>query len=189
MLKADLRKIYKAKRKSFNAQEFQQMNAQIAKNATQFICDEYSVYHVFLPIQRMFEVNTYPIIDQLFKAGKRVVLSKVEGDKMLNCEVNSDFKTELNSLQIPEPTAYTEINSQEIDVVFIPLLISDKKGNRVGFGAGFYDRFLKSCKTNVVKIGLNYFESIDEISDVYEFDVRLDYCVNPYRIESFSETL
>lgn len=74
---------------------------------------------------------------------------------------------------------------KKIEVVFVPLLAFDKQGNRVGYGKGFYDRFLKQCKTDVVKIGLSLFDAEEEIEDVLENDIPLDYCITPNKIHEF----
>ena len=70
-------------------------------------------------------------------------------------------------------------------VVFIPLLAFDQKGNRVGYGKGFYDKFLEQCKPKTVKIGLSFFSTEEEISDIYKNDISLDYCVTPQTIYKF----
>jgi 5-formyltetrahydrofolate cyclo-ligase len=70
-------------------------------------------------------------------------------------------------------------------VVFVPLLAFDKQGNRVGYGKGFYDRFLANCKPETIKIGLSFFEVENEIADVFNNDIELDYCVTPNKIYTF----
>ena len=65
------------------------------------------------------------------------------------------------------------------------MLICDARGNRIGYGKGFYDRFLTNCKPETVKIGLSFFGPEVEISDVFESDVRLDYCVTPNKSYAF----
>ena len=77
------------------------------------------------------------------------------------------------------------VPTEMIDVVFVPLLAYDKQGNRVGYGKGFYDKFLSECKPNVVKIGLSFFEPEELIEDVFENDVKLDFCVSSNTILSF----
>ena len=77
------------------------------------------------------------------------------------------------------------VSCEKIDAVLIPLLCFDKKGFRVGYGKGFYDRFLQNCPSNCLKIGLSHYEAIEEIEDVNEFDVRLDYCLTPNETVKF----
>ena len=70
-------------------------------------------------------------------------------------------------------------------MVFVPLLAFDEKGNRVGYGKGFYDKFLANCKPETIKIGLSFFEAEDKIKEISENDMQLNYCVTPNKIYSF----
>jgi 5-formyltetrahydrofolate cyclo-ligase len=70
-------------------------------------------------------------------------------------------------------------------VVFVPLLAFDEVGNRVGYGKGFYDKFLGNCKKEVIKIGLSFYEAEPEIIDIYTNDIRLNYCITPQNIYKF----
>jgi 5-formyltetrahydrofolate cyclo-ligase len=83
-------------------------------------------------------------------------------------------------------TNYQSISSStKIDVAFVQLMAFDKKGHRVGYGKGFYDKFLAKCKPEIIKIGLSFFEPEELISDVLESDVMLDYCVTPSGVYEF----
>ncbi|MDP5026727.1 MAG: 5-formyltetrahydrofolate cyclo-ligase, partial [Flavobacterium sp.] len=86
----------------------------------------------------------------------------------------------------PEPIDGLEVPDAKIDVVFVPLLAYDKQGNRVGYGKGFYDNFLNKCKPETIKIGLSFFPPEEKIDDVSESDVKLDFCVTPDAIFSFT---
>ncbi|MNY64409.1 5-formyltetrahydrofolate cyclo-ligase family protein [compost metagenome] len=70
-------------------------------------------------------------------------------------------------------------------MVFVPLLAFDIHGNRIGYGKGFYDKFLAECKPETIKIGLSFFEAVNQIDDVFESDIKLDYCVAPEKIYQF----
>jgi 5-formyltetrahydrofolate cyclo-ligase len=91
----------------------------------------------------------------------------------------------VNDWGIPEPVDGVEIPASKIEAVFIPLLVFDQKGNRIGYGKGFYDEFLSRCTKEVVKVGLSLFPAEKEIEEVNEHDVPLDYCVSPEKIYNF----
>ena len=99
--------------------------------------------------------------------------------------LTDNTKIKKNEYNIPEPVDGIEVPAKKLEVVFVPLLAYDKKGNRVGYGKGFYDQFLSDCQPDVIKIGLSFFEPEEEISDIFEGDVQLDYCVTPKEIYTF----
>jgi 5-formyltetrahydrofolate cyclo-ligase len=78
-----------------------------------------------------------------------------------------------------------KIDPLEVDFIIMPLFAFDEKGYRVGYGKGYYDRFLKKCNDSCLKIGLSYFDAVDEIEDTDEFDVPLDLCVTPQQVYVF----
>lgn len=185
MTKAEARKYYRKLRNSFSKEEIKNLSEQIFEHIKQFNFSSDTCFHIFLPIEKNNEINTYPIINWLFQEQKQVVLPLVVGDDMINCKVEKDFETTLNSLQIPEPIHYKEIEPTVMDVIFIPMFVADKKGNRVGYGGGYYDKFLARCKPESKKIGLTYFRPINIIEDGYSGDFPLDYCITPEGIYSF----
>lgn len=186
MTKSDLRNIYKKKRRELSSTEIQLLSLKILENLKQMDIWRNSVFHCFLPIESQNEIDTFPIIDYLFEQNKKVVVPKVQGLNLINCEIQKGVNFEIGKFNVSEPKGFQEIENQEIDVVFMPMLISDKIGNRVGYGGGFYDRWLNQFKKQPIKIGLNFFEPIDKIQDANEMDVRLDYSVTPEEIVSFA---
>lgn len=101
--------------------------------------------------------------------------------------VAADEATEfsLNKYYIPEPINGTIIAPASIGLVIVPLLAYDTNGNRVGFGKGYYDRFLALCNEDVVKIGFSFFGPEASIEDVNAFDIPLDLCITPNGIHTF----
>lgn len=185
MTKSALRKFYKQKRKELSFTELDKFNSLIfnkLKNS-EFIL--FQNFHIFLPIKKLKEVNTIPIIDFLLKQEKNVFIPKIENENLLVCEFKNFDELAENSLGILEPKNSKSINPEILEIVFIPMLICDKQGNRVGYGQGFYDRFLAKCSENCLKIGLNYFEPFNEISDVNEFDIPLDFLITPEKMYKF----
>lgn len=112
----------------------------------------------------------------------------VEGGKMpelVSVVVDDETIFEINKYGILEPVDGIDMFPSEIDMVIVPLLCFDKKGNRVGYGKGYYDHFLKQCRKDCIKIGFSYFEPVDQILDLNKYDVKLNYCITPETIWQF----
>src|SRR5690606_12497108 len=91
---------------------------------------------------------------------------------------------DLDSWGIPVPSNYEKVKAEDIQLVFIPLLVFDVRGHRVGFGKGYYDVFLDSLDSAVLKIGLSFFPPVDYIPHEIH-DVTMDYCITPEQIFTF----
>ena len=89
---------------------------------------------------------------------KNIILSKMVANHQLKHFLLTDNTLiKKNKWNVPEPVDGFEIDANKIDVVFIPLLAFDDQGHRVGYGKGYYDAFLASCKPDVIKVGLSFF--------------------------------
>ena len=132
-------------------------------------------------------VDTKPIIDILDGRQKNIIVSKSDFKALTlkNYILSEEVILEENEYGIPEPINGIQINSEIIDVVFVPLLAYDSKGNRVGYGKGFYDRFLQNLDSKTIKIGLSFFSPEVLIKNIDEKDIKLDYCVSPEKIFNF----
>jgi 5-formyltetrahydrofolate cyclo-ligase len=187
MTKSDLRKAYKSLRSNLSDVVVDEFSLAIANNLLKLPIWEYSFYHIFLSIEEQKEVNTDYILNILSGKDKNIVISKsdFETGNMTNYLLTDSTKIKKNTYNIPEPVDGIEIPIDKIDLVFIPLLAYDKLGNRVGYGKGFYDRFLANCKSETLKIGLSFFEAENKITNIFESDVTLDYCVTPKKTYTF----
>lgn len=181
MRKQELRKLYKQKRVGLSEQQINRLQKSIYQQVFELDFSQIQTIHVFLPIERQKEINTYPIIEFLRKENKQVIISKSDfkTNTLTHFLFQDGTKIAVNNWGIPEPEDAQKIGVTEIDLVFVPLLISDERNYRVGYGKGFYDRFLSECKPTVKTIGLNFFSPIHKIEDVNEFDMALDKVVYP----------
>jgi 5-formyltetrahydrofolate cyclo-ligase len=191
MSKQDLRKEYLQKRKALTETEVEDFSRKIRDWFFRSIpVHAYATVHTFLPIRRNNEIDTCLIINTLQKdfATDIVIPRSHEDGTMSHYLLTKDTVFEENKWKISEPSPVGNLRSSvfSIDLVLIPLLCFDKKGYRVGYGKGYYDRFLAECRPDVLKIGLSIFEPIDEIIDVTEFDIKMNYCITPNKIWSFS---
>ena len=134
--------------------------------------------HTFLPILKNNEVDTWLIINRLKTKYPEITIVAPRTDfktnSMTHYVIDKETEIKLNKFGIPEPQNGQIIEENQIDVVLTPLLVVDKQNYRVGYGGGFYDRFFKKCKKETLKIGLGFFEPIQEISDINDLDVKLD---------------
>lgn len=187
MNKKELRVKYKALRAELSSEDIEDKSLSIANQAVKWDIWNKLYYHLFLPITEHKEVDTEFLLQVLQGKDKEILVSKsnFETRKMIHFLMTDNTKFKKNEYNIPEPLDGIEVPSSKIDVVFVPLLAFDKKGNRVGYGKGFYDNFLSECRADVIKIGLSFFEAEEEISDVFESDVKLDFCITPEKVYSF----
>ncbi|PCJ95381.1 MAG: 5-formyltetrahydrofolate cyclo-ligase [Flavobacteriaceae bacterium] len=186
MFKKELRLNYIQLRNKVSSKELQDSSIQIANKLLELPIWSLNFYHIFLTISEKKEIDTSFILSILQGKDKNVVLPKMTGEHTLaNYLLTDSLIIKKNKWNIPEPVNGIEISSKQIDVVFIPLLAYDSIGNRVGYGKGYYDVFLKKCAPDVIKIGLSLFRPEDEISDTNANDIALDYCVTPEQVYKF----
>jgi 5-formyltetrahydrofolate cyclo-ligase len=194
MLKKELRVKYKELRIHFSQEEIETKSLAIANRLLSLsnLPDGSQVwgktyFHLFLTIVEQKEIDTEFILHILQGKDKEIVVSKSDFAtlEMTHYLLTDNTKLKKNEYNIPEPIDGLEVPATKIDVVFVPLLAFDVKGNRVGYGKGFYDKFLSQCKPETIKIGLSFFEVEGNIDDLSENDIQLNYCVTPSEIYTF----
>ena len=186
MHKLHLRKQFLKDRLLLPTAQVDDFSIQIANRVLKLPLWNFSFFHIFLSIAEKKEIDTQPIISLLQGKDKHVVIPKIHEKNNLHHYLLTDSTLfTKNSWGIPEPIEGILINEQQLDVVFVPLLAFDKAGNRVGYGGGFYDVFLKNCRKDVVKVGLSLFEPVEKIDGINEFDIPLNYCVTPTNTYEF----
>lgn len=187
MQKNALRKKYKKLRMALTNDDVEELSLRIANELLKVDIWHYEFFHIFLPIEEQKEVNTEYILNILAGKDKNIIVSKSDfSTRQMSHFLLSDSTTlKKNSYNIPEPIGGIEISTDKINVVFVPLLAYDQHGNRVGYGKGFYDRFLSECDKSTVKVGVSFFTPETRILDNGFYDVKLDYCVTPEGIVEF----
>lgn len=187
MNKSALRKIYLNKQKSLSASEREEKSRRIAETVLQNVdFNKIEFLHCFLPIEKFNEIDTRLIFEKIWREFSQIetLVPRVnfETNEIENLKFTPEIELIENRWQIREPAHDELIETQKIDAVLVPLLCFDTRGFRVGYGKGFYDKLLKNCRPDCLKIGLSYFAPVLEISDADDFDARLDFCVTPNEI-------
>ncbi|WP_298139904.1 5-formyltetrahydrofolate cyclo-ligase [Flavobacterium sp.] len=188
MNKKELRKKYKELRVALSEETIEDESLAIANRLLSIDIWDKTYFHLFLTIEEQKEIDTEFILQILAGKDKEIVVSKSNFStlEMTHYLLTDNTKFKKNNYNIPEPIDGLEVPVSKIDVVFVPLLAFDVKGNRVGYGKGFYDKFLANCKPETIKIGLSLFEAEETIDDVSGNDIQLDFCITPNKTYTFS---
>lgn len=200
MTKSELRQQFLSQRRALTTEDVARRSKSIAEQVLQFspLLDQLStpkagVIHIFLPIVRHKEVDTWLIIHRLWQdfTTVRVVtsISDTATSQLTHYLLTSETPLVENRWGIlePQPEEHHRIDSRQIDCVLVPLLAFDWRGQRVGYGKGYYDRFLTECRPDCLTIGLSLFEPVDLITDIEPTDVVLACCISPDRIWLFGD--
>ena len=184
--KSEIREKYRQKRAALSEEKIDALSLEIANNALNLPIWDRIYYHIFLSISANKEVQTDNLLHILQGRDKSVVVPKVSNDKksLEHILLQENTKLDVSSMGIPEPRAGIEVTPESIEVVFVPLLAYDISGHRVGYGGGFYDRFLAKCSENTVFVGVSLFEPEPKVPS-NSLDIPLDYCITANKIHSF----
>lgn len=136
------------------------------------------------------EVKTQEFIEASLESGKRVAVPLTGKDEKGNriiipCEIlNIKYELERNSFGILEPKKEYRraINPMELDLIIVPGVAFDLRKNRIGYGAGYYDRFLAFVRKDCIKLGVAFdFQVVEEI-DAKSHDISVDIIVTEKRL-------
>ncbi|MFZ4058962.1 MAG: 5-formyltetrahydrofolate cyclo-ligase [Ferruginibacter sp.] len=192
MLKKEIRKIYREKRNTLSNAQRNKLEDLLLIQFQQLNIDIPATIMAYAPIEKFNEYDPGLILDYCaFKNPIQqlcyplMTSGLTESPKMHAVCVDDTTEFELNAWGIPEPINAPIIDPSRIEMVILPLLAFDLKGNRVGYGKGYYDNFLKSCNAQCIKIGFSYFEPLDIIEDVASWDIPLNFGITPERIVNF----
>lgn len=186
MKKSNLREKYLKKRESFSKEQVLSLSEKIFRNFTDnFKPRENQKVHCFLSIPEKGEVDTQLFLNEFFKRDVRVFVPKIYRKKLISVEITAETPLLKNSWGISEPESNEDSGESDFDYVLTPLLYCDQQGNRVGYGKGYYDGFFETVNAETLKIGLSFFGPDEEIDDLRENDIPLDYLVTPTEVLSF----
>lgn len=188
MNKTELRHQFLQKRLSLSRDDIDFLSQSICGNFFSVKpVNERENFHIFLPIAHNKEINTWPVIKNLWAKNKKVIvpISDFTNYQMTNYYLTENTYLKENKYGIPEPVNAEVAKSKYIDVVILPLLAFDSLGYRVGYGKGFYDKFISCLDQPVLKIGFSFFPPVETIVDIGEWDEKLDYCITPEKVYAF----
>lgn len=189
MTKAEARPFYLSERINLDPDSRQACTEKLLEKFKQIVWDKpIRTVHLYRPILAKKEIDPHPFLDPLrtlFPDLIKVVprMSSLQNLEHIIWEETTLFST--NDWGIAEPLEGTSIPSEDIDLVFVPCLIFDQGGTRVGYGKGFYDRFLAGCRPDVIKVGMCLFDAISPLEDATDFDIPLSIGITPSQLYEF----
>ncbi len=189
MTKKELRVKYKAKRLALSEKDRNKLDDLLLIQFQKLSFENISTLFSYMPMPHTAEPGTHLFTRYLehLIPGLQTAFPKTDftNNSMKAIALDEDTGFAINEFQITEPEGDNIVSPEEIDLVFVPMLTCDKNGYRVGYGKGFYDRYLAQCREDIIAIGFSYFEPEEQIADVNEFDVPITYCVTPHVIYEF----
>ena len=194
MNKAELRKEYIERRRSLAPDEHSRLSREIVDRLfAEVDFASINAFHCYISLEHFGEVETDELFAQVWGKHPNIITTAPKIDDATGEIVSPIYLPQTptleNSWRIPEPAGSEVIAPEAIDLVIVPLLCFDRRGHRVGYGKGYYDRFLKQCRPDCIKAGLSFFPPVESIDDVNDADVPLDLCVTPSEIFRFSPTI
>jgi 5-formyltetrahydrofolate cyclo-ligase len=186
MQKSQIRKSFNEQRKALSSFDVETLSQELLIQFQKLDFSSVNSIHIFLPIAEKKEPDTFLLIDWLSIHHPKIKIvvpkSDFESAMMTHHIYPGREGLSKNLFNILEPLNSVQHND-EIDLVLVPMLAFDLNGYRVGYGKGFYDRFLQTISP--LKVGLCFFPPIESIDDVNEYDVRLDLCITPEQTFNF----
>lgn len=188
MLKKEARRLFREKRRHLSSTDRMKLDDLLLIRFQQLELPFLSSVLSYYPAEDKQEINTFILTDYLHfqNPGMQVAYPRTDtAHHSMEAVVPEGDLFQDNDYGIPEPSSGSVIDPEELDLVLLPLIICDRKGNRVGYGKGYYDRFLQQCRADCLKAGFSYFEPVEHIEDTHEFDVPLDFCICPHQAYVF----
>ena len=190
MNKKDIRPLYLEKRARLLPQSKMKLDDLMLIRFQQLEIDIPSLIMTYSPIEKFNEFDPQLITDYCYfkNPGQQLfypVMLEGQSPQLISVIVDDETVFKVNKYGVEEPVDGIDMFPSEIDLVIVPLISFDKRGYRVGYGKGYYDRFLKQCRRDCIKIGFSYFDAVSHIDDVERHDIKLDYCITPETIYQF----
>lgn len=174
MTKTELRQMIRAKKRAMTVAEIEETSSRLGELLRQSpLYQNASTIYGYLPYNQ--EVRTVPMLEQALQDGKRIAVPKCYGDEMRFIYMEDLSLVEKGYAGIPEPIADEPIADDPHALVLMPGLAFDPQGHRIGYGGGFYDKFLAQEKEHPTLALCYEFQMLPHL-DTEEFDIPVD-CV------------
>ncbi len=186
--KQEIRKALLARRMALSISQREKAQDLLMINLQKIPLPFLQLAHAYQPLPERHEPDPDPLVRWLQIANPTLQLAvprMLEENELAHIIVTEDTIWERNAWGIPEPLEGEIAMPADMDLIFVPLLGFDLKGNRIGYGKGFYDRFLKDTRPDAIKIGLSFLGPVETIT-ADPWDIPLDYVITPHQSYAFT---
>tara|TARA_B100000575_G_scaffold146900_1_gene117283 strand:+ start:43416 stop:43982 length:567 start_codon:yes stop_codon:yes gene_type:complete len=180
-----LRNFYRKERVKIRKEKLKESSDRIFETFKTLDIFSETFFHIYLSNELNKEVSTDKIFKYLLSINKRIVVPKIHNNQLIHHEINYNSKYKTNNYGIREPIESKLFDVKKIQVVIVPLLIFDKNGHRVGYGGGYYDKFLATVEKDTLKIGLSLFDPVNNIQDINMHDILINKVITPRTLYNF----
>jgi 5-formyltetrahydrofolate cyclo-ligase len=191
MNKSECRQYFLALRKNLSREEWQLRNEQILERVEK-LCMKLSPGNglLFYPIESKKEVDLRQLPERLYEketgwTWSLPVMNDNQGLKTYSWVKEEPLVEAKFGVLEPKAIPERHVNGSALNLIIVPLVIADQNGNRVGYGKGFYDRFISSEASNALRVGVCIFPPIHEIADINPMDQRLHILICPEKSLAF----
>ena len=189
--KKEIRDHYKNMRSRLGEDQIRWLSKDTCFNFLTFINKPDILVHTYLPIKDNNEIDTWRFIHKAWNQFPEMrfctSVSNFKTKEMKHYFVTQETDFTEDAWGIPVPKSIERVNPKDIDMVLVPLLAFDRNGHRVGYGAGFYDRFMAQLRPDCIKVGISLFPALDGLIPAEDHDVTLDFVLNPDTVINFKE--
>lgn len=165
-------------------------NEKICRQAKAFLdSNDIGCFHVFLPIRRNKEVDLWGVLNEAVNKEREAFVSATDFEQgtMSHFIYTKELTFKEDQFGIPTPQGGEAADLKKLELIFIPMLAGDKKGNRVGYGKGYYDRLLTEMPSSLLKVGVSLNPLFDHFTFAEPHDIALDYCITPWEVVKCQE--
>lgn len=182
-IKKEIRKKNRLYRDKMTEEECCQRSIQICyRILNSSLYEEAEYVYGYYPLGN--EVSLIPVLEDCLSQGKRLALPRVEGKQIDFYEITSLDQVKEGCFHVMEPT--TSLKMQETHaLVLTPGVAFDKKGNRIGYGKGYYDRYFSSYP-ELIRLGVSYHCQVEDLIPAEENDVKLQYLITECKMMEFN---
>ena len=185
MDKNTLRKVYLEKRKFLSQAEYERRNQLLTNQLIDFVeANQFQRVHTFIPIKRNKEPDTFPFIQYLWSEKPEIevvtAVSDLNSPIMSHVEIKQDTSFLENKWGIPEPQDGIACPIDNIDCILVPMISGSKSGHRIGYGKGYYDRFLQECSEDTLFLGVNIGPLLEGNLFIDQYDIPMHFMITPF---------